>query len=83
MGLKTGLLDGVLGKYVEIKNEPGGERTERLICRVCRFTVTRSEVRIRGTRHPGYSNKYWGMKSKMVAHFHRDHPDIWATVERE
>lgn len=83
MGIKTGLLDGVLGKYVDMKNEPGTDRTDRIICKVCGFVVTRSDVRVRGTRHQGYSNKYWGMKSKMVSHFHKNHPDIWASLERE
>lgn len=90
MGIKTGLLDGVLGKYVEIKESPpesdsvwASTRTDRLICRLCGFQVGRGEVRSRGTRHPGYGNKYWGMKSKMVAHFHKEHPDIWAMLERE
>ena len=92
MSIKTGLLDGVLSKYVEIKMSPpisdsvwASQRTNCLICKLCGFTVYRYEVRSRGNRagRLGYGNKYWGMKSKMVSHFCKEHPDIWATLERE
>lgn len=85
MGIKTGLLDGVLAKYVEIKNVPGEDRTDKITCKVCGFIVHRGQVRSRGTRAGawGYGNKYWGMKSKMVSHFCKVHPDIWVTLERE
>jgi len=85
MGIKTGLLDGVLAKYVEIKMMAGETRTDRIVCKICGFVVRRGEIHTRGTRAGawGYGNKYWGMKSKMVKHFHQHHPEIWAALECE
>ncbi len=92
MGIKTGLLDGVLGKYVKIvESLPDSDsvwantRTIRLICRLCGFKVERGEVQSRGNiaGRLGYGNKYWGMKSKMASHFCKNHPEIWAILERE
>ena len=80
MGIKTGLLDGILADYVD--HDMGldpirptiNEVTRKLTCKVCGFVVRRGEVR-------GPRNKYWPMKAKMIKHFHHAHPEIWAKLK--
>lgn len=82
MGIKTGLdPDGVLGRHVNIDvgldpiRGTLNEVTRKITCKLCGFVVKRSEVR--------GINRYWGMKSKIVKHFHHAHPEIWAKLERD
>lgn len=79
MGIKTGLLDGILGDYVDIDvgldHRTLRDVIRKLTCKLCPFVVERVEVK--------GINRYWGMKSKMVKHFHYAHPEIWAKLERD
>lgn len=51
----------------------------RLDCKHCDFMVRRSDIQSR----PGHWVKYGGMRSKMIAHIHAAHADIWARIQKE
>ena len=74
---KFSLIDGPLFNYVKIKmgfSNSDNEIFNRLICEICGFSIGRHEIH-------GRKNKYWGMKSKIIKHFHQIHPEIWQKLK--
>lgn len=71
----------IINKNFEIKyrNDYVDIAIESLWCKHCDFYVTRSDV----VSKRGCHVKYGGMRAKMIAHIHKEHPEIWEQCQKE